>query len=179
MKAMNKVASHINEMQKLHEEYGAVFDLLINEQTADKKEVNTVALSESSCFCCFYSTIGSVLRAHVRWLTSRWGICCCTAPWCGSTLQPLWSRARRTPIWLLLVSVLTDFCFINILFFNFQKFHVSTQQSPKHFSINICRNSETKSRRGFLIRFTRFLICQRIQKVRLSCFTVGPPVVQS
>lgn len=42
MKAMNKVASHINEMQKLHEEYGAVFDQLINEQTADKKEVNTL-----------------------------------------------------------------------------------------------------------------------------------------
>lgn len=39
MKAMNKVASHINEMQKLHEEYGAVFDQLINDQTADKKEV--------------------------------------------------------------------------------------------------------------------------------------------
>lgn len=43
MKAMNKVASHINEMQKLHEEYGAVFDQLINEQTADKKEVNMIA----------------------------------------------------------------------------------------------------------------------------------------
>lgn len=42
MKAMNKVASHINEMQKLHEEYGAVFDQLINEQTADKKEVSTI-----------------------------------------------------------------------------------------------------------------------------------------
>ena len=40
MKAMNKVASHINEMQKIHEEYGAVFDQLINEQTANKKEVN-------------------------------------------------------------------------------------------------------------------------------------------
>lgn len=39
MTAMNKVASHINEMQKLHEEYGAVFDQLINEQTAEKKEV--------------------------------------------------------------------------------------------------------------------------------------------
>lgn len=39
MTAMNKVASHINEMQKLHEEYGAVFDQLINEQTADNKEV--------------------------------------------------------------------------------------------------------------------------------------------
>lgn len=36
---MNKVASHINEMQKIHEEYGAVFDQLIAEQTGDKKEV--------------------------------------------------------------------------------------------------------------------------------------------
>lgn len=40
---MNKVASHINEMQKLHEEYGAVFDQLINEQTAVKKEVKALA----------------------------------------------------------------------------------------------------------------------------------------
>ncbi|KAG2457168.1 TIAM1 protein, partial [Polypterus senegalus] len=38
MKAMNKVASHINEMQKIHEEYGAVFDQLIAEQTGEKKE---------------------------------------------------------------------------------------------------------------------------------------------
>ena len=38
IKTMNEVASHINEMQKLHEEYGAVFDQLINEQTLDKKE---------------------------------------------------------------------------------------------------------------------------------------------
>lgn len=39
MKAMNKVASHINEMQKIHEEFGAVFDQLIVEQSGDKKEV--------------------------------------------------------------------------------------------------------------------------------------------
>lgn len=36
---MNKVASHINEMQKIHEEYGAVFDQLISEQSSEKKEV--------------------------------------------------------------------------------------------------------------------------------------------
>lgn len=36
---MNKVASHINEMQKIHEEFGAVFDQLIAEQTGEKKEV--------------------------------------------------------------------------------------------------------------------------------------------
>ncbi|RXM36819.1 T-lymphoma invasion and metastasis-inducing protein 1 [Acipenser ruthenus] len=40
MKAMNKVASHINEMQKIHEEYGAVFDQLIAEQIGEKKEAN-------------------------------------------------------------------------------------------------------------------------------------------
>ena len=39
MKAMNKVASHINDMQKIHEEFGAVFDQLITEQSGDKKEV--------------------------------------------------------------------------------------------------------------------------------------------
>ncbi|XP_045546203.1 rho guanine nucleotide exchange factor TIAM1 [Salmo salar] len=46
MKAMNKVASHINEMQKLHEEYGAVFDQLINEMTADKKEVSDLSMGD-------------------------------------------------------------------------------------------------------------------------------------
>ncbi|XP_034034214.1 T-lymphoma invasion and metastasis-inducing protein 1 isoform X2 [Thalassophryne amazonica] len=46
MKAMNKVASHINEMQKLHEEYGAVFDQLINEQTGDKKEVADLSMGD-------------------------------------------------------------------------------------------------------------------------------------
>ena len=40
MKAMNKVASHINDMQKIHEEFGAVFDQLITEQSGDKKEVS-------------------------------------------------------------------------------------------------------------------------------------------
>ncbi|XP_035998951.1 T-lymphoma invasion and metastasis-inducing protein 1 isoform X1 [Fundulus heteroclitus] len=46
MKAMNKVASHINDMQKLHEEYGAVFDQLINEQTADNKEVLDLSMGD-------------------------------------------------------------------------------------------------------------------------------------
>ncbi|KAM6907302.1 rho guanine nucleotide exchange factor TIAM1 [Xenentodon cancila] len=46
MKAMNKVASHINEMQKLHEEYGAVFDQLINEQTGNKKEVPDLSMGD-------------------------------------------------------------------------------------------------------------------------------------
>ncbi|XP_073672136.1 rho guanine nucleotide exchange factor TIAM1 isoform X2 [Paramisgurnus dabryanus] len=46
MKAMNKVASHINEMQKIHEEYGAVFDQLINEQSSDKKEVADLSMGD-------------------------------------------------------------------------------------------------------------------------------------
>ncbi|KAJ3589391.1 hypothetical protein NHX12_010236, partial [Muraenolepis orangiensis] len=46
MKAMSKVASHINEMQKLHEEYGEVFDQLINQQTVDKKEVADLSMGD-------------------------------------------------------------------------------------------------------------------------------------
>lgn len=45
MKAMNTVASHINEMQKIHEEFGAVFDLLISEQSGEKKEVCELYIS--------------------------------------------------------------------------------------------------------------------------------------
>ncbi|XP_032889120.1 T-lymphoma invasion and metastasis-inducing protein 1 isoform X2 [Amblyraja radiata] len=46
MKAMNKVASHINEMQKLHEEYGAVFDQLIAEQTGERKAVGDLSMGD-------------------------------------------------------------------------------------------------------------------------------------
>ncbi|XP_061537071.1 rho guanine nucleotide exchange factor TIAM1 isoform X2 [Phycodurus eques] len=46
MKAMNKVASHINEMQKIHEEFGAVFDHLITEQSGDKKEVADLSMGD-------------------------------------------------------------------------------------------------------------------------------------
>uniref|UniRef100_H2UNA5 TIAM Rac1 associated GEF 1 n=1 Tax=Takifugu rubripes TaxID=31033 RepID=H2UNA5_TAKRU len=46
MKAMNKVASHINEMQKIHEEFGAVFDQLILEQSGEKKEVVDLSMGD-------------------------------------------------------------------------------------------------------------------------------------
>lgn len=39
LKAMEKVASHINEMQKIYEDYGAVFDQLVAEQAGHDKEV--------------------------------------------------------------------------------------------------------------------------------------------
>lgn len=45
---MEKVASHINEMQKIHEEFGAVFDQLIAEQTGEKKEVRSVVEPHST-----------------------------------------------------------------------------------------------------------------------------------
>lgn len=41
LKAMEKVASHINEMQKIYEDYGSVFDQLVAEQTGHDKEVET------------------------------------------------------------------------------------------------------------------------------------------
>uniref|UniRef100_A0A8C6M2D3 TIAM Rac1 associated GEF 1 n=1 Tax=Nothobranchius furzeri TaxID=105023 RepID=A0A8C6M2D3_NOTFU len=46
IKAMNKVASHINEMQKIHEEFGAVFDQLITEQSSEKKEVADLSMGD-------------------------------------------------------------------------------------------------------------------------------------
>ncbi|XP_066115649.1 rho guanine nucleotide exchange factor TIAM1 isoform X1 [Saccopteryx bilineata] len=46
IKTMNKVASHINEVQKIHEEFGAVFDQLIAEQTGEKKEVADLSMGD-------------------------------------------------------------------------------------------------------------------------------------
>lgn len=45
---MEKVASHINEMQKLHEDYGAVFDQLVAEQSGPEKEVSGPLHREAS-----------------------------------------------------------------------------------------------------------------------------------
>uniref|UniRef100_A0A3P9PI23 TIAM Rac1 associated GEF 2b n=1 Tax=Poecilia reticulata TaxID=8081 RepID=A0A3P9PI23_POERE len=40
LRAMEKVASHINEMQKIYEDYGSVFDQLAAEQSGADKQVN-------------------------------------------------------------------------------------------------------------------------------------------
>lgn len=40
---MEKVALHINEMQKIYEDYGTVFDQLVAEQNAEK-EVRTIQI---------------------------------------------------------------------------------------------------------------------------------------
>lgn len=49
---MEKVASHINEMQKIYEDYGSVFDQLVAEQTGHDKEVDTFLDSESPGVVC-------------------------------------------------------------------------------------------------------------------------------
>uniref|UniRef100_A0A8C6SNS1 TIAM Rac1 associated GEF 2a n=1 Tax=Neogobius melanostomus TaxID=47308 RepID=A0A8C6SNS1_9GOBI len=46
LKAMEKVASHINEMQKIYEDYGAVFDQLVAEQNGLDKEVTEISMGE-------------------------------------------------------------------------------------------------------------------------------------
>lgn len=48
---MEKVASHINEMQKIYEDYGTVFDQLVAEQCSTKKEVciSEITIMNSNC----------------------------------------------------------------------------------------------------------------------------------
>ncbi|XP_026536101.1 T-lymphoma invasion and metastasis-inducing protein 2 [Notechis scutatus] len=46
LKAMEKVASHINEMQKIYEDYGAVFDQLVADQSGTEKEVTELSMGE-------------------------------------------------------------------------------------------------------------------------------------
>lgn len=40
LKGMEKVAEHINEMQRIHEEYGAIFDHLFRQHQKSCKQVN-------------------------------------------------------------------------------------------------------------------------------------------
>ncbi|XP_061698908.1 rho guanine nucleotide exchange factor TIAM2 isoform X2 [Syngnathoides biaculeatus] len=46
LRAMEKVASHINEMQKIYEDYGAVFDQLVTEQASHDREVTEISMGE-------------------------------------------------------------------------------------------------------------------------------------
>lgn len=90
MKAMNKVASHINEMQKIHEEFGAVFDQLITEQSGEKKEVRWTNVAWLGCWWkgwpCGVTFVFLLLFA--RLLICLWVTCYCTLMWSGSILLP-------------------------------------------------------------------------------------------
>ncbi|XP_023266851.1 T-lymphoma invasion and metastasis-inducing protein 2-like [Seriola lalandi dorsalis] len=46
LRAMEKVASHINEMQKIYEDYGCVFDQLAAEQSGPDKQVTDISMGE-------------------------------------------------------------------------------------------------------------------------------------
>lgn len=42
LKGMEKVAEHINEMQRIHEEYGAIFDHLFRQHQKSCKQVCSI-----------------------------------------------------------------------------------------------------------------------------------------
>uniref|UniRef100_A0A665VU17 TIAM Rac1 associated GEF 2b n=1 Tax=Echeneis naucrates TaxID=173247 RepID=A0A665VU17_ECHNA len=46
LRAMEKVASHINEMQKIYEDYGCVFDQLAAEQSGAERQVTDISMGE-------------------------------------------------------------------------------------------------------------------------------------
>ncbi|TMS12125.1 T-lymphoma invasion and metastasis-inducing protein 2 [Larimichthys crocea] len=46
LRAMEKVASHINEMQKIYEDYGSVFDQLAAEQSGPHRQVTEISMGE-------------------------------------------------------------------------------------------------------------------------------------
>ncbi|XP_066265618.1 rho guanine nucleotide exchange factor TIAM1-like isoform X3 [Branchiostoma lanceolatum] len=50
LKGMTSVAEHINEMQRLFEEYGGIFDILIRDQPYSKKEVSHLRMGELQLF---------------------------------------------------------------------------------------------------------------------------------
>ncbi|XP_078698771.1 rho guanine nucleotide exchange factor TIAM1-like isoform X2 [Branchiostoma floridae x Branchiostoma belcheri] len=50
LKGMTSVAEHINEMQRLFEEYGGVFDILIRDQPHAKKEVSHLRMGDLQLF---------------------------------------------------------------------------------------------------------------------------------
>lgn len=51
LKGMEKVAEHINEMQRIHEEYGAIFDHLFRQHQKSCKQVSRKSCSlYKKCF---------------------------------------------------------------------------------------------------------------------------------
>lgn len=47
---MEKVAEHINEMQRIHEEYGAIFDHLFRQHQKSCKQVGVTIINKNSNF---------------------------------------------------------------------------------------------------------------------------------
>lgn len=55
LKGMEKVAEHINEMQRIHEEYGAIFDHLFRQHQKSCKQVTQTQNNNLLHFICFFS----------------------------------------------------------------------------------------------------------------------------
>lgn len=52
---MEKVAEHINEMQRIHEEYGAIFDHLFRQHQKSCKQVSSIACRKFKIFHTLFS----------------------------------------------------------------------------------------------------------------------------
>lgn len=51
LKGMEKVAEHINEMQRIHEEYGAIFDHLFRQHQKACKQPTDLSPGTFECCC--------------------------------------------------------------------------------------------------------------------------------
>lgn len=63
LKGMEKVAEHINEMQRIHEEYGAIFDHLFRQHQKSCKQVNNCDFWVH-LVCTYYSDHWSIITQH-------------------------------------------------------------------------------------------------------------------
>lgn len=101
---MEKVASHINEMQKIYEDYGCVFDQLAAEQSGADKQVNTMTHTHTlERHLCASRTLKGFFSSTLRWRRSRWGSFWSTRRWSGWTHCPLWVAWGRNQSWRCLV----------------------------------------------------------------------------
>uniref|UniRef100_A0A4W4G711 TIAM Rac1 associated GEF 2 n=1 Tax=Electrophorus electricus TaxID=8005 RepID=A0A4W4G711_ELEEL len=84
LRAMEKVASHINEMQKIYEDYGIVFDQLVAEQSSTEKEVTEISIGEflihsAALWLNPLPSLGRMRKEPELTLFSDWKIVVCTA----------------------------------------------------------------------------------------------------
>ena len=57
---MEKVAEHINEMQRIHEEYGAIFDHLFRQHQKSCKQVGYVQVRYNCLFFVYLHVLMAV-----------------------------------------------------------------------------------------------------------------------
>ncbi|KAF4796337.1 T-cell lymphoma invasion and metastasis 2 [Turdus rufiventris] len=66
LKAMEKVASHINEMQKIYEDYGTVFDQLVADQSGTEKEKKGASEYKTSINSAINSAINTNYSVEIK-----------------------------------------------------------------------------------------------------------------